>query len=248
MSDLLEDDLREVLVDRAARITPAASARLRAVDYHPRSRRLGSRRSLSALGAVGLSAARRRGRGLPARIERGARIRWMDGEAHDAAAWPACRCTTALQHGFRHPGSDRYPRPVSASIYADGSTCVDGNGIEISGGGGATSSIPAGTIELNGAGESDSDGRSDDGRRSDRCRRHERDHHAQRRKFGSGDRQERLVPGLVARDRARRDSAGDKRERHQLANLSARTTAASARLSGGRPLRQRLRLCLRGGA
>ena len=44
MSDLLEDDLREALADRAARITPEASARLRAVDYHPRSRWLASRR------------------------------------------------------------------------------------------------------------------------------------------------------------------------------------------------------------
>ena len=43
MSDLLEHDLREALADRAARITPEASARLRAVDYHPRFRRLASR-------------------------------------------------------------------------------------------------------------------------------------------------------------------------------------------------------------
>ena len=45
-------------------------------------------------------------------------------------------------------------------MYANGSTCVAGKGIEItaSSDGGARSSIPAGTIELNGAGESDSDG------------------------------------------------------------------------------------------
>ncbi len=50
--------------------------------------------------------------------------------------------------------------PYTASIDADGSTCVDGNGIEISAGrgGGTTSRIPAGTVQLNGAGESDSDG------------------------------------------------------------------------------------------
>jgi hypothetical protein len=37
---------------------------------------------------------------------------------------------------------------------------VEGNGIEISadGGGGATSTIPAGTVQLNGEGQSDSDG------------------------------------------------------------------------------------------
>ena len=50
--------------------------------------------------------------------------------------------------------------PYTASIYADGTTCLQGNGITInsSSGGAAQSSIPAGTIELRGAGESDSDG------------------------------------------------------------------------------------------
>jgi hypothetical protein len=159
MSDLLEDDLREVLADRAARITPAASARLRAVDYHPRSRRLGSRRSLSALGAVGLSAAA---------AAAGAAILLGSSAAPAFAGWTARpttplpgqlaaaqqRCNTASGT----PVLTDTRGPYTASIYADGSTCVDGNGIEISGGGGATSSIPAGTIELNGAGESDSDG------------------------------------------------------------------------------------------
>ncbi len=50
--------------------------------------------------------------------------------------------------------------PYTASIYADGSTCLEGNGITISSGtgGGGKSSVPAAVIELNGAGESDSDG------------------------------------------------------------------------------------------
>ena len=50
--------------------------------------------------------------------------------------------------------------PYTASIYADGSTCVEGNGITINShsAGGAASITPAGTIELNGSGESDSDG------------------------------------------------------------------------------------------
>jgi hypothetical protein len=55
MSDLLEQDLREAFAERAARITPEASARLRAVDYHPRSRWPASRRAVSAVGALGLS-------------------------------------------------------------------------------------------------------------------------------------------------------------------------------------------------
>jgi hypothetical protein len=50
--------------------------------------------------------------------------------------------------------------PYTASIYADGSTCVEGNGITIGSGGGGSgrSSTPTGTVELNGTGESDSDG------------------------------------------------------------------------------------------
>jgi hypothetical protein len=37
MSDLPENDLRDALADRATLISSEASARLRAVDYHPRS-------------------------------------------------------------------------------------------------------------------------------------------------------------------------------------------------------------------
>ena len=50
--------------------------------------------------------------------------------------------------------------PYTASIYADGSTCLIGSGTEISAGSSsdAKSNIPAGKVELNGAGESDSDG------------------------------------------------------------------------------------------
>jgi hypothetical protein len=56
MSDLLERDLREALADRAARMNPEASARLRAVDYRRSSRWLPTR---PVLGSVGLSAAPR---------------------------------------------------------------------------------------------------------------------------------------------------------------------------------------------
>ncbi len=55
MSDLLEHDLRDALADRAALISSEASARLRAVDYHPRS--LPWRPALGALGLSGAAAA-----------------------------------------------------------------------------------------------------------------------------------------------------------------------------------------------
>lgn len=160
MSDLLEDDLREALADRAARITPDASARLRAVDYRPRSHRLGSRRAVSALGAVGLSGAA---------AVTGAVILLGSNATPAFAGWtasPTAPLPGQLAAAQQHCGADsRTPvltdtrGPYTASIYADGSTCLEGNGEISSGGGdGSTSSVPAGSVELNGEGESDSDG------------------------------------------------------------------------------------------
>jgi hypothetical protein len=53
MNDLLEQNLRETLSQRAALIDPDASARLRAIDYRPRRRRIPA---LPAIGAFGVSA------------------------------------------------------------------------------------------------------------------------------------------------------------------------------------------------
>jgi hypothetical protein len=149
MSDLLEHDLREAFADRAARITPEASARLRAVDYHPRSGRLSSRRAKSTVGALGLSGAA---------AVAGAVVLLCSRDATPFAGWPSNRqqCTT----GSGTPVLTDTRGPYTASIYADGATCLQGSGVEISGGGGgdATADTPAGTIQLNGAGESDSDG------------------------------------------------------------------------------------------
>jgi hypothetical protein len=161
MSDLLEDNLREALADRAARVTPAASARLRAIDYHPRTRSLGSRRTVGALGALGLSGAA---------AVAGAAILLGSNAAPAFAGWTRSptapvpgQLVAAQEHcttGSGAPVLTDTRGPYTASIYADGSTCVDGNGIEISSdhGGNATPSVRAGTIQLNGAGESDSNG------------------------------------------------------------------------------------------
>ena len=116
---------------------------------------------MSALGALGLSGAA---------AAAGAAILLGSSAAPAFAGWTASptaplpgQLAAAEQHCATAPGTPVLTDtrgPYTASIYADGSTCVEGNGIEISsdGGGGATSSIPAGTVELNGAGESDSDG------------------------------------------------------------------------------------------
>jgi hypothetical protein len=158
MSDLLEQDLRGALADRAALITPEASARLRAVDYRPRSRSLPSR---PALGALGLTAA------VAAAT---AAILLGSSAAPAFAGWTASptaplpgQLAAADQGCGTSAGTPVLTDtrgPYTASIYAGGSTCVEGNGITISSSreGGAPASIPAGTIELNGAGESDSEG------------------------------------------------------------------------------------------
>jgi hypothetical protein len=159
MSDLLEQDLREALADRAADINPEASARLRAVDYRPRSRRLPSRPALGALGLGGVAAAA------------GAAILLGSSAAPAFAGWTATPTTpqpgqlAAAQQqcaGAGTPILSDTRGPYTASIYANGSTCVSGDGITInsSGGGGANANLPGGTIALNGAGESDSGGQA----------------------------------------------------------------------------------------
>jgi hypothetical protein len=157
MSDLLEHDLREALSDRAALIRPEASARLRAVDYRPRTRRLPSRPVLGGLGLGGVAAAA------------GAAILLASSAAPAFAGWTTSptaprpgQLAAAQLHCARAgtPALSDTRGPYTASIYSDGSTCLSGNGIKItsSSSGGGNARIPTGWIELGGAGESDSDG------------------------------------------------------------------------------------------
>jgi hypothetical protein len=157
MSDLLEHDLRDALADRAARAPREASARLRTVDYHPRSRWPRSRPALGALALSGAAAA------VSAAILLGS------GAAPAFAGWtasPTAPLPGQLAGAHQRCASSGTPvltdtrGPYTASIYADGSTCLEGNGITISSSSGsaAKSSAAPGAIELNGAGESDSNG------------------------------------------------------------------------------------------
>ena len=57
MSDQLEPRLREALSQRAAQLDPDSIARLLAIDYHPRRRRVSRLPAISALGATGVAAA-----------------------------------------------------------------------------------------------------------------------------------------------------------------------------------------------
>ncbi len=158
MSDLLEHDLREALADRASLITREASARLRAADYHPRSRSLPSRPVLGALGLSGAAAAA----GAAILLGSSAAPAFAGWTANPTAPLPG-QLAAAEQHCGRGAGTPVLTDargPYTSSIYANGATCVQGNGTTISSSAsrGGKSSIPAGRIELNGAGESDSDG------------------------------------------------------------------------------------------
>ncbi len=158
MSDPVVHDLREALADLAARMSSDASARLTAVDYHPRTRRLPSRPVLGALGLSGAAAVA------------GAAVLLGSSAAPAFAGWTARPTTPKAGQlaaanqpcgtGDGTPVLTDTRGPYAASIYADGSTCVHGNGITIGSrtAGGGTSTVPQGTIALGGAGESDSDG------------------------------------------------------------------------------------------
>lgn len=164
MSDLLERDLRGALAERAARLTPQASARLRAVDYRPRARRLPSRRLLGAVGLSGVAAAA----GAVILIGSTAEPAFAGWTAHPTA--PRLGQLAAAQlgcgTGAGSPVLSDTRGPYTASIYADGSTCLEGNAIgngittASSRAGGAPPSVPAGKIQLNGLAESDSSGQT----------------------------------------------------------------------------------------
>ena len=159
MSDLLEQDLRDALAERAALIPREASARLRAVDYRPRSRRMPSRRAMGALGLSGAAAAA----GAAILLGSSAGPAFAGWTVSPTAPLPGQLAAAERQcsAGGGTPALSDTRGPYTASIYADGSTCLSGNGITInssSSGGGGNASTPAGRIELNGAGKSDSDG------------------------------------------------------------------------------------------
>lgn len=156
MSDVLEQELRAAMHDRAARLDAGASARLRAVDYRPRTRRLPVRPAAGVLGLSGVAAA-----------TAGVIVALGSSAAPAFAGWTAQPTTprpgqlAAAGRGCSGTGTPVLTDtrgPYTASIYADGATCVQGNGESISGSGGGQTAPPQGTIQLNGMGQSDSSG------------------------------------------------------------------------------------------
>ncbi len=161
MSDQLEQSVREVLSQRAAQLDPNSIARLRAIDYHPRRRRVARLPAIGALGAASSAAA------IAAIVTLGSSA------APAFAGWRATPTTPlpgqlaqaaqACGQNLGSPVLTDSRGPYTASIYSNSTTgdvCLSGNGVSMSSSttSAAPASVPAGGIELNGGGSRDSAG------------------------------------------------------------------------------------------
>jgi hypothetical protein len=161
MPDQLEQSLREALSQRAAQLDPGSIARLSAVDYHPRRRRIGKLPAIGALGAGGTAAV------IAAIVTLGSSA------APAFAGWRPTPNTPApgqLAQAARACGQDLGSPvltdsrgPYTASIYADSTTsdvCLSGNGVSMSSS--STSATPAsvaaGHVQIDGGGTRDAAG------------------------------------------------------------------------------------------
>jgi hypothetical protein len=161
MPDQLEQNLREALSYRAAQIDPDSIARLRAIDYHPRRRRIGKLPAIGALGAAGTAAA------VAALVTVGssAAPAFAGWRATPSAPAPGqlAQATQACGQDLGSPVLSDSRGPYTASIYADSTTsnvCLSGNGVSMSSS--STSQAPAkvaaGQIQSSGGGTRDSAG------------------------------------------------------------------------------------------
>ena len=161
MPDQLEQSLREALSQRAAQLDPDSITRLRAIDYHPRRRRIRKLPAIGALGATGLAAA------VAAIVTLGSSA------APAFAGWQSTPSTPApgqLAQAAQACGQDLGSPvltdsrgPYTASIYADSTTsdlCLSGNGVSMSSSStsAAPASVAAGQIQPGGSGTRDSAG------------------------------------------------------------------------------------------
>ena len=161
MPDQLEQDLREALSQRAAQLDPDSLARLSAIDYHPRSRRLRKLPAISALGATGIAAA------VAAIVTLGSSAApafagWRATPSNPAPGQLA-QAAEACGQGLGSPVLIDSRGPYTAAIYADSTTsdvCLSGNGVSMSSSStsAAPASVTAGRIQLDGGGTRDSAG------------------------------------------------------------------------------------------
>ena len=161
MPDQLEQHLREALSQRAAQLDPGSIARLRAIDYHPRRRRIRKLPAIGALGATGIAAV------VAAIVTLGSSAApafagWQPTPTSPAPGQLA-QAAQACGQDLGSPVLTDSRGPYTASIYADATTsdvCLSGNGVSISSRSTsvAPASVAAGQIQRDGGGTRDSAG------------------------------------------------------------------------------------------
>ena len=165
MPDQLEQSLREAMSQRAAQLDPDSIARLRAIDYHPRQRRIGTLPAIGALAATGVAAS------VAVVVALGSSAApafagWQATPTTPPTGVPAPPGHACGEASGRESGSPVLidsRGPYTAMIRADSTTsdvCLSGNGVSMSSS--STSAAPvslaAGKIELEGGGTRDSAG------------------------------------------------------------------------------------------
>jgi hypothetical protein len=163
MSDLLEQNLRETLSEHAAQIDPAASARLRAIDYRPRRRRVPALPALGALGVGGTAAV------VVAVVTLGSSAApafagWSPTPTSPAAGQLAA-AGQACSANLGTPVLTDTRGPYTASIYADATSshaCLQGGSLSIasSNSGSSQADVAAGQVQLIGSGMKNSAGQA----------------------------------------------------------------------------------------
>jgi hypothetical protein len=161
MSDQLEQSLRDAFSHRAAQLDPDSIARLRAIDYHPRRRRIGKLPAIGALGAAGTAAA------VAALVTVGSSAApafagWKAAPTNPAPGQLA-QAAQACGEDLGSPILSDSRGPYTASIYANTTTsdvCLSGNGVSMSSSSTsqAPASVAAGQIQSSGGGTRDSAG------------------------------------------------------------------------------------------
>jgi len=161
MPDQLEQRLREALSQRAAQLDPDSIARLQAIDYHPRRRRISKLPAIGALGATGIAAA------VAAVVTLGSSAAPAFAGWQPTPSTPApgqlAQAAQACGQNLGSPVLTDSRGPYTASIYADATTsdvCLSGNGVSISSRSTAVApaSVAAGRVQLDGGGTRDSAG------------------------------------------------------------------------------------------
>ncbi len=158
MSDLLEQNLRDIFSEGATQVDAAASVRLRAIDYHPRRRRRPTLLGVSATAAAVVAVVTLASSAAP--VFAG----WSPTPTRPAAgqlatAEQACRTSLGT------PVLADTRGPYTASIYADATSshlCLEGGSLSIasSRSGSREADVPAGHIELAGTGMKNSSGQA----------------------------------------------------------------------------------------